>query len=268
MTEKCGDIPPINSIKWKGYLDPEVVPMVKFLRDMGLITFYSCGGHKNVHDGADRTSFGKFYVDFYGTDTMSIEDFTSYLAEKTGGKTSLKVRLHKGMTRATYLTLTLHESARFSGKIKDFHKIFPSEQSTQIIPPFNEYIYPEVCPMVKFIREMGYKTYSSCGGHKETYGRGHARMPYGYFIVQFIGTDTIHVDEFKNYLFEKTGGKTSLKFEYAKNPGMSKEMWEAFRKAGDPMIVNKGTFAGKIKDFHKIFPAEQENTLLLIANPK
>lgn len=127
------------------------------------------------------------------------------------------------------------------------------KQDTKVIPPFNKYIDAEVCPMVKFLREMGYKTYSSCGGHKETYGRGHSRMPYGYFIVQFSGTETLHVDEFKDYLFEKTGGKTSLKFEYSKNPGMSKEMWKCLSKG-----LNMGAFAGKIDDFHKIFPREQE----------
>jgi hypothetical protein len=96
-------------------IDAEVWPMVMFLWGMGFKTFISCGGHKEAYQGRnDKTSYGKFYVDFFGNETMSIDDFRSFVSEKAGNATSLQVR-HK--CKGSIM-------ARFSGKIKDFHAVF------------------------------------------------------------------------------------------------------------------------------------------------
>ena len=89
-------------------IDLEVLPIVEYMRSLGLETFISCGGHRNAYHGAgDRTTYGKFYVEFFGTEKMSINDFIQLVSSKSK-ESSLKVR-RKGT-----------EMARFSGKLKDF----------------------------------------------------------------------------------------------------------------------------------------------------
>lgn len=109
------DRPSIPKEEFREIIDTEVWPMVMFLWGMGLTTFISCGGHKKAYGGAnDKTSYGKFYVVFYLTDTMTLKAFADFLSEKAGTDTSLKVRKYS----------CSGSMARFSGKIKDFHNIF------------------------------------------------------------------------------------------------------------------------------------------------
>jgi len=68
-------------------LDSSVVPMVEFLRGLGLNTWMSCGGHRQDEIGSsgsknNSTAHGRFYVIFSGTAIMSVGQFVDYFERK------------------------------------------------------------------------------------------------------------------------------------------------------------------------------------------